>query len=91
MFSTGYNQGLKVARDAPSILLADLRALEFDSDGEEVHYGDDDNPLPEDPSLLPPTQLITNPSRSPGNDDLISFAPPSPVASVTNSNGVAKE
>lgn len=36
MFASGFNQGLKAARDAPSAPLADLRAPELDSDGEEV-------------------------------------------------------
>lgn len=68
--------------------MVDLRALEFDSDGEEVHYGEDDNPLPNDP-LLPPTQPRIDTSLSPDDNDLISSAPPSCAASVTNSNGVA--
>lgn len=44
-FSTGYNQGLKVACDAPSVPLADLQTPEFNSNGEEVHYGKDKNPF----------------------------------------------
>ncbi|XP_043813807.1 uncharacterized protein LOC122723901 [Manihot esculenta] len=46
MFASGFNRGLKEARDDPSTPLALLRALEVDSDGEEVCYGEDDNPLP---------------------------------------------
>lgn len=34
-FAFGYSQGLKAARDAPSTLLATLRAPEVYSDGEE--------------------------------------------------------
>lgn len=46
IFALGYNQGLKAARDAPSTPIADLQAPEVDSDGEEVSYKEDDNPLP---------------------------------------------
>lgn len=53
MFASGFNQGLRVARDAPSAPLADLWAPKLDYDGEEVHYGKDDNPLPKDPPPLP--------------------------------------
>lgn len=38
MFASGYNQGLKVAHDAPSAPLADLGASKVDFDGEEVRY-----------------------------------------------------
>lgn len=55
VFTTGYNQGLKAAHDAPSVLLADLRAPKFDFDGNEVHYEEDDNPLAKNPPPLPPT------------------------------------
>lgn len=46
MFASGYNQSLKAVRDASSTLLVALQAPEIDSDGEEVHYGEDNNPLP---------------------------------------------
>ncbi|XP_021624753.2 golgin subfamily A member 6-like protein 2 [Manihot esculenta] len=46
MFASGFNRGLKEARDDPSTPLARLQAPEVDSDGEEVCYGEDDNPLP---------------------------------------------
>ncbi|XP_043808393.1 uncharacterized protein LOC122722256 [Manihot esculenta] len=46
MFVSGYNRGLRTARYAPSTPLAELRAAEEDSDGEEVLYGEDDRPLP---------------------------------------------
>ncbi|XP_021612101.1 uncharacterized abhydrolase domain-containing protein DDB_G0269086-like [Manihot esculenta] len=41
-----FNQGLREARYAPSTPLAELRAAEVDSDGEDVLYGEDDRPLP---------------------------------------------
>lgn len=91
IFSTGYNQGLKAARDAPFVPLTDLRAPEFNSGGEQVHYGEDDKHLPKGPLTLPPTQPTIDPSRSPINDDLISSASHSPTASVTNSTDVAKQ
>ncbi|XP_043817458.1 myosin-10-like [Manihot esculenta] len=46
MFISGYNRGLRTARYALSTPLAELRAVEEDSDGEEVLYGEDDRPLP---------------------------------------------
>ncbi|XP_021612899.1 uncharacterized abhydrolase domain-containing protein DDB_G0269086-like [Manihot esculenta] len=46
MFVSGFNRGLREARHAPSTPLAELRAAEVDSDGEEVLYGEDDRPLP---------------------------------------------
>lgn len=55
MFASGYNQGLKAACDALSILLADLRAPEVNSDSEKVCYGEDDNPFPKN---LPPLPSI---------------------------------
>lgn len=91
MFASGYNQGFKATRDAPSAPLADLRAPEVDFDGEEVHYGEDDNPLPKDPPPLPSIQQEDNPSMPLINNDLVSSAFTSPAASVTNSNGVEKE
>lgn len=36
LFSTGYNQGLKTAQNALTILLTNLQALEFDSNNDEV-------------------------------------------------------
>lgn len=47
MFASGFNQGLKAARDTPSTPLAAFRAPKVDSDGK------DDNPLPKG-ALLPP-------------------------------------
>lgn len=46
MFVSGFNRGLKEARQAPSTSLAKLRAAEVDSDGKTVFYGEDDLPLP---------------------------------------------
>lgn len=46
MFASGFNQGLKAARDAPSTLLADLRSPKVNFDGKEVCYREDDNSLP---------------------------------------------
>ena len=46
MYVTGYNRGLREARQAPDIPLAKLRRREVDSDGESVLYGEDDFPLP---------------------------------------------
>ncbi|XP_043813728.1 uncharacterized protein LOC122723882 [Manihot esculenta] len=46
MFVSSFNRGLREARHALSTPLAQLRALEIDSDGEEVHYGEDDRPFP---------------------------------------------
>ena len=48
MFVSGYNRGLRTARYNPSTPLAELRGAEEDSDGEEVLYGEDDRPLPEE-------------------------------------------
>lgn len=54
MFTMGYNQGLKkLPMITPSAPLVDLKALKFDSDGEEVHYGEDDNPLSKNLPLCP--------------------------------------
>ncbi|XP_043811063.1 uncharacterized protein LOC122723326 [Manihot esculenta] len=46
MFVSGFNRGLREARQAPSTPLAKLQAAEVDSDGEDVLYGEDDLPLP---------------------------------------------
>ncbi|XP_021597647.1 ribosome-binding protein 1-like [Manihot esculenta] len=46
MFASGFNRGLREARQAPSTPLSELRAKEEDSDGEEVLYREDDLPLP---------------------------------------------
>lgn len=46
MYVTGYNRGLREARQAPDVPLAELRRREVDSDGESVLYGEDDCPLP---------------------------------------------
>lgn len=89
MLITCYKQGLKAACDALFIPLADMRT-EFNSDGEEVHYGEDDNPLSKNPPSLPHTQPEIDPFRSPSNNDIVSSAPPSPTVSITNSNGVGK-
>lgn len=85
MFASGYNQGLKAARDAPSILLANLRAPEVDSDGEEVCYREDGNPLPKRAPCLP--------SEPQGEDtvnkpfiELVSSGSPSLAASITHSS-----
>lgn len=45
MFASSFNQDLKAARDAPSAPLADLQTPELNSNGEEVCYGEDDNPF----------------------------------------------
>lgn len=91
MLASGYNQGLKAARDAPSTPLSDLWAPEVDSDSEKVRYGEDDNPLPKHPPILPFIQQEGNPSRSPVNNDIVISAPSSPTDSVTNSNAVGQE
>ncbi|XP_021621496.1 uncharacterized protein LOC110621528 [Manihot esculenta] len=46
IFVSGFNRGLRTARYALSTPLAELRATEVDSDGEDVLYGEDDMPLP---------------------------------------------
>lgn len=86
MFASSFNQGLKVARVAPSAPLTDLRALELNSDGEEDCYGEDDNLLPKNPLSLSPRLQEGYPVN-----DLVSYAPPSLAASVTHFNGVGKE
>lgn len=91
MFASGYNQGLKAACDALSILLADLRAPEVNSDSEKVCYGEDDNPFPKNLPPLPSIQQEGSLSRSFGNNDLGSYTPPSPATFVTNPNSVGKE
>ncbi|XP_021598819.1 uncharacterized protein LOC110604820 [Manihot esculenta] len=50
MFASGFNRGLREARQAPFAPLSELRAKEEDSDGEEVLYGEDDLPLPKETS-----------------------------------------
>ncbi|XP_043810672.1 golgin subfamily A member 5-like [Manihot esculenta] len=45
-YSSGYNRGLREARQAPDIPLSELRKREVDSDGEPVMYGEDDFPMP---------------------------------------------
>lgn len=90
MFDFGYNQGLKVACDAPSASLANLRAPKVDFDGKEVRYEEDDNLLPKNSLPLPSTKQEANPSKSHVNNDLVSSAPPFLTASITNSNGVEK-
>lgn len=85
MFASNYNQGLKAVRDAPSTQLANLRALEVDSDGEEVHYREDDNPLPNRAPHLPAGPQGKDNVDKPLND-LFSSGSPSPAASVTHSN-----
>lgn len=83
MFSLSYNQGLKSTRDAPSILLVDLRALEVDYDDEEVRYGEDDNPLPKGAPHLPSRLQGEGTVNKPLNDLVISGSPPL-AASVTH-------
>lgn len=86
MFASGFKQGLKAACDAPFASLADLRAPELDSDGEEVCYGEIDNLLLKNPPSLPSTHQEGNPVN-----DIVSYALPSPAAFVRHSNGVGKE
>lgn len=90
MFATGYNQGLKAIRDALPALLIELWALEFDSNGEEVQFEEDGNPLSKARLALPPKESIIDLPRSSINDDLASTAPSSHVASATNSTDVTK-
>lgn len=85
MFASGFNQGLKAARNAPSTPLVDLRALEVDSDDKEVCYGEDDNPLPQNTPHLPFGPQGENTIDNSVND-LVRFAPASPATSVTHSN-----
>lgn len=85
MYASSYNQGLKVAKDAPSATLAILRPPEVDSDGEEVYYREDDNPLPKRASPPPAGPQGEDTIDKPLND-LLSSGSPSPAVSVTQSN-----
>lgn len=42
---TGFNDGLRIARESLAILLNTLRVVEYDSDSEKVQYGPDDRAL----------------------------------------------
>lgn len=54
MFALDFNQGLKLASDAPSIPLANLQVPKLNSNSKEVCYGEDDNFLPKNSPYLPP-------------------------------------
>lgn len=70
MFATGYNQDLKATRDALAAPLVELWALEFDSNGEEVQFEEDGNPLSKARLALPPKESVIDLPRSSINDDL---------------------
>lgn len=45
-YTTGFNNGLRSARESPIVPLSSLCTIEYDSDGEEVQYGPNDRALP---------------------------------------------
>lgn len=53
----GFNDSLRMARESPAISLSTLRAVEYDSDSEEVQYGSDDRALPKVCPLTPQRTL----------------------------------
>lgn len=93
-FSIRFNQGLKAARDALDVPLAILQTIEFDFDGDQVQYREDNNPIPKTCPALMHAHLMSSPPTSPTssviNKDLISIAANSLAAFATNPVDVPK-